>query len=278
MGNSVSLSAEAELKIYRQLLNENDTLIANGINDEGQKFSRLQQRHNELTNLYSTKTFECPKVRFGRTNLKMPILTCGGMRMQETWSPPADMTLERINKHVQANFAAIVDRSMQLGINHFETARAYGTSEVQYGEILKKYPRESYILQTKGAPKAVQAEFRATLEKSFKELQLEGEGGFVDLFSFHGLNLMEHLDWIVQPGGCLEVVREYQQQGKIKHIGFSSHGSTDVIVKAIESGIFDYVNLHYHFIGSYVSTGTGPCGGNHAALVAAHAQVLYAHL
>lgn len=274
MGNTASISAEAELKIYRQLVNEQQNLAANGIEDKAQMYERLEQRHSELSAMYSTTTFVCPKVRFGRTNLQMPILTCGGMRQQETWSPPADMTLENINKHVQANFAAIVDRSMKLGINHFETARAYGTSEVQYGEILKKYPRESYILQTKGVPKAVQSEFRAILEKSFKDLQLDGEGsvGFVDLFSFHGLNRMEHIDWISQPGGCLEVVREYQAAGKIKFVGFSSHGSTEVIVKAIETGIFDYVNLHYHFIGSYVSTGTGPCGGNHAALVAAQAQ------
>ena len=57
---------------------------------------------------------------------------------------------------------------------------------------------------------------------------------------------LEHLDWITREGGCLEVIREYQAQGKIKWVGFSSHGSTDVITKAIETGIFDYVNLHYH--------------------------------
>ena len=70
----------------------------------------------------------------------------------------------------------------------------------------------------------------------------------------------------------MEVVKEYQAQGKIKFIGFSSHGTVDVIVSAIETGLFDYVNLHYHFIGSYVSTGTGPCGGNLAALKAAQKQ------
>ena len=38
---------------------------------------------------------------------------------------------------------------MQVGINHFETARMYGTSELQYGQALKKYNRADYILQTK---------------------------------------------------------------------------------------------------------------------------------
>ena len=100
-------------------------------------------------------------------------------------------------------------------------------------EALKKYPRESYILQTKGAPKVVVAEFVANLEKSFKELQL-GEGGYLDLFSFHGVNRPEHLEWIFSAGGCWEVVEEYRKQGKIRFVGFSSHGHSDVITQAIE--------------------------------------------
>lgn len=43
----------------------------------------------------------------------------------------------------------------------------------------------------------------------------------------------------------------------MKWIGFSTHAPTPVIVKAIESNQFDYVNLHYHFIGSYTASGTG---------------------
>lgn len=43
--------------------------------------------------------------------------------MQQTWAPKEGVTLEDINKDCQANFEKIVDRAMQLGINHFETAR-----------------------------------------------------------------------------------------------------------------------------------------------------------
>ena len=45
----------------------------------------------------------------------------------------------------------------------------------------------------------------------------------------------------MREGGCLEVVREYQRAGKIRHIGFSTHGMTPLIVKAIETDVFDYV-------------------------------------
>jgi predicted aldo/keto reductase-like oxidoreductase len=51
---------------------------------------------------------------------------------------------------------------------------------------------------------------------------------------------------VVKPGGCMEVIREYQQKGKIRFIGFSTHGMTPFITEAIETGLFDYVNLHYH--------------------------------
>jgi predicted aldo/keto reductase-like oxidoreductase len=58
----------------------------------------------------------------------------------------------------------------------------------------------------------------------------------------------QHTQWITRKGGCLEVIREYQAAGRIKFIGFSTHGMTPLIVKAIETGIFDYVNLHHHFM------------------------------
>ena len=77
MGNSASqseLSAEAQLKIYRQLKNEHDIAESNAVKAT-EIYPRLLQRHNELTALYSTTSFKCPTVRFGRTNIQMPILT-----------------------------------------------------------------------------------------------------------------------------------------------------------------------------------------------------------
>ncbi len=55
----------------------------------------------------------------------------------------------------------------------------------------------------------------------------------------------EHIEWITREGGCLEVIREDQAAGKIRFIGFSTHAMTPIIVSAIETDIFDYVNLHY---------------------------------
>jgi uncharacterized protein len=267
------LSANQELKIYRQLKNSFMDMSRHSLPLE-EIASHILAQHKALEELYTCKSFTCPKVRFGRTGLQMPIITLGGMRQQLTWAPKEGTTLDDIPKDCQTNFSDIIERAMELGINHFETARFYGTSELQYGPLLKKYQRDSYILQTKVPPKENAEDFLVMLKKSFTELQLLEETDYVDLLSFHGLNRPEHLDWILKPGGCMEVIRDWQKQGKIKHVGFSTHGMTPLIVQSIETGQFDYVNLHYQFIGSYTATGSGSSGsgGNLDAIVAAQKQ------
>jgi len=179
--------------------------------------------------------------RFGRTELQMPVFSCGGMRYQYKWQ---DVSLSDVPGDSQANLEATIRRSLELGINHIETARGYGTSEMQLGQILPTIPREAFICQTKVSPTADPNEFRDKLEKSLAYLQLD----HVDLLGIHGINTDEILEWTVRPGGCLEIAREFQRQGRIRFIGFSTHGPTDVIVRACQTGQFDYVNLHWYYI------------------------------
>ena len=56
--------------------------------------------------------------------------------------------------------------------------------------------------------------------------------------------------------------KEYQKKGIIKWIGFSTHAMTDIILKAIKTNHFDYINLHYHFIGSYTASGSSEDGND----------------
>src|ERR1043166_1376566 len=76
--------------------------------------------------------------RFGRTELQMPVFSCGGMRYQFKWQdvPPKEIPPEN-----QANLEATIHRAFELGINHIETARGYGTSEMQLGSVLPSLPR-----------------------------------------------------------------------------------------------------------------------------------------
>jgi predicted aldo/keto reductase-like oxidoreductase len=187
---------------------------------------------------------QCPSMqyrRFGRTNLSMPVISCGGMRYQFKWQdvPPQDIPADN-----QDNLEATIRRAVELGINHIETARGYGSSEMQLGRILPGFPREQLIVQTKVAPMATAEEFLRTFDKSMDYLRLD----YVDLLSLHGINHRGLLDWSLKKGGCVEAARQLQQQGRVRHVGFSTHATTDIILEAVNSERFDYVNLHWYFV------------------------------
>jgi uncharacterized protein len=179
--------------------------------------------------------------RFGRTELQMPVFSCGGMRYQFKWQ---DVAANEIPKDNQVNLEATILRALEAGINHIETARGYGTSEMQLGEILPRLPRQKIIVQTKVSPKANVREFLETFERSMKYLRLD----YVDLLALHGINNRELLNFSLRKNGCLAAARQLQKQGRARFIGFSTHATTDIIVEAIDTGEFDYVNLHWYFV------------------------------
>ena len=182
-----------------------------------------------------------PTRRFGRTELPMPLLSLGGMRFQQSWS---DLEASAIEAESQRNLEATLAAAVSAGFHHVETARYYGTSELQLGPALARHPDARRILQTKIPPRDDPAAFEAELERSFKLLGVER----VDLLAVHGINLHEHLEQIIRPGGCLEVLRSWQADGAIGHIGFSTHGPLDLILDAIGTNVFDYVNVHWYYI------------------------------
>jgi len=178
--------------------------------------------------------------RFGRTELQMPVFSCGGMRYQQHWD---DAEWDKIEQANQENLEKTIHRSLEVGINHIETARGYGSSERQLGRILPTLPREKLIVQTKVGP-AEGGKFLADFEVSMERLQLE----YVDLLSVHGINTSELLALTLQKGGPLDQIRKLQADGRVRHVGFSTHGPCEVIEESIATGEFDYVNLHWYWI------------------------------
>jgi len=177
--------------------------------------------------------------KFGKTEINMPVFTCGGMRFQFSWSRSESPTKESIE-----NVKNTITRALELGINHIETANGYGTSEEEIGLFIKDLPRDTFILQTKATPKKNVKAFLSSFKESMKTLQVK----CLDLFAIHGINNEELLNYTLQKGGCLEAALKLKEDGLIRHIGFSSHGPTDVIVKAVKSDGFDYANLHWYYI------------------------------
>ncbi len=193
--------------------------------------------------------------RFGKTELQMPVISCGGMRYQFKWQ---DVDPKDIPVANQDNLEATIRRAVELGINHIETARGYGSSEMQLGYVLPSFPREELIVQTKVAPFATADEFLRTFERSLKYLRLD----YVDLLSLHGINNRQLLDWSLRKGGSLDAARRLQERGLCRHVGFSTHATTDIILDAVNSDRFDYINVHWYFVNDL----------NWPALQAAHAH------
>ena len=193
--------------------------------------------------------------RFGRTGLPMPVLSCGGMRYQFKWE---DVAPNEIPPENQRNLEAAIHRALELGINHIETARGYGTSEMQFGRVLPTLPREKIIVQTKVSPKPTAEEFLRTFDTSLKYLRLD----YVDLLGLHGINNRQLLQYALGKGGCVAAARKLQKEGRVRFVGFSTHATTDIMLETVQSGEFDYVNLHWYFVNAL----------NWPAVEAAHAR------
>jgi predicted aldo/keto reductase-like oxidoreductase len=127
---------------------------------------------------------------------------------------------------------------------------------MQLGNVLPKLPRDKIIVQTKVTPRATPEEFLGTFETSMKYLKLD----HVDLLALHGINNRELLDWSLKKNGCLAAARRLQKEGRTRFVGFSTHATTDIILAAVNTGEFDYLNVHWYFVNDL----------NRAALEAAH--------
>ncbi len=178
--------------------------------------------------------------RFGKTEENISVITLGGMRFKRGWNPPrAHLPLESVRNCIE-----ITRQALELGINHIETAHGYMKSENLYGVALKELgtPRASFKIMTKGAP-VTGEETRVLVEEQLRSLKLD----YLDFYGWHGINNEEILQAAVKPGGSVEVLHRLREEGLIRHIGFSTHGSLDVILQALNTGLFSFVNLHYYY-------------------------------
>lgn len=168
--------------------------------------------------------------RFGKTDLLLSVFSLGTMRCLASESD-AEQT---------------VHQAIAVGINHLETARGYGKSEQYLGNILKTelpVPREQLHITTKLPPTPDADLMRQWIDESLKRLQLD----YLDCLAIHGINTWEHLAWVKSPDGCMQAVENAVAEGRVRHVGFSTHAQLDVILAAINTDLFEFVNLHYYY-------------------------------
>lgn len=178
--------------------------------------------------------------RFGKTEENISVITLGGMRFKDGWNPPRTY----LPSDSLRNCIEITRQALALGINHIETAHGYMKSENLYGLALKELgtPRESFKMMTKGAPMTGE-ETRALVEEQLDSLNLD----YLDFYGWHGINNEERLKAAVKSGGPVEVLHRLREEGLIRHVGFSTHGSLEIILQALNTNLFSFVNLHYYY-------------------------------
>ncbi|MBG1239935.1 aldo/keto reductase [Nostoc sp. NZL] len=168
--------------------------------------------------------------RFGKTNLHLSVFSLGTMRYLASVE----------NAH------QTIEQALALGINHLETARGYGNSEEYLGRALKaglSVPRTRLYVTTKISATADADTMRRCIDESLERLQLD----YLDCLGVHGLNTWQHLEWVQAKNGCMQAVEEAVADGRVRHVGFSTHGSLELIQAAINTDLFEFVNLHYYY-------------------------------
>lgn len=129
----------------------------------------------------------------------------------------------------------MVDYAMAHGVNYYDTAWGYhdGKSELVMGRVLSKYPRESFYLATKfpGYDLSNMDKVEEIFEKQLEKCGVE----YFDFYLFHNVCEM-NIDAYLDPQyGIYELLLLQKKAGRIRHLGFSAHGSYDVMKRFLEA-------------------------------------------
>ena len=167
------------------------------------------------------------KRRLGRTNLKVSVIGFGGI-------PIVKVSKEEACKMIR--------RAFELGINYFDTARAYGDGEEKLGMALKDV-RDEVIIATKTHQRTREDAARAGLKQSLRKLKTAR----IDIVFLHGIDDEKILKQAMKTEGSLTALKEARTQGKIDFIGISGHRPY-ILANAVKTGEFDVVLVPLNLI------------------------------
>jgi aryl-alcohol dehydrogenase-like predicted oxidoreductase len=164
---------------------------------------------------------------FGRTGHLSTVTLFGAAALAQASQDDADRTLDLLLRH---------------GVNHIDTAAAYGDSELRIGPWMARH-RKTFFLATKTRGRTAQAA-REELHRSLERLRVDQ----VDLIQMHSLGHPDDWDQTMGPGGALEALVEARRQGLARFIGVTGHGWTIAALhrRALERFEFDSVLLPFN--------------------------------
>ncbi|WP_255001280.1 aldo/keto reductase [Cyanobium sp. Alchichica 3B3-8F6] len=146
-----------------------------------------------------------------------------------------------------AQMEAVLRAALAAGINHLETAPAYGPAESFLGQALAALAAEG--LAPEGGwritSKLLPVSDLATAQQQLRAILARLGVAKLTTLAVHGLNTPEHLEWALHgPGG--DLLAWARGEGLVGQVGFSSHGSPELIEAALASGAFRVCSLHLH--------------------------------
>ena len=161
-------------------------------------------------------------------DLKLSSLGLGTMRLPlKNANDDSSIDVEQTQK--------MVDYAIEHGINYFDTAWGYhnGESEKVIGKALSKYPRESFYLASKfpGYDLSNIDKVKEIFEKQLEKCKVE----YFDFYLFHNVYEKNVDEYLNEKHGILKYLLDQKKNGRIKHLGFSAHGSLEVMKKFLEN-------------------------------------------
>ena len=162
---------------------------------------------------------------FGKTGMKIKRVGFGGIPIQR-------ISQEDTNK--------VIDELEKCGVNFIDTARGYTVSEEYLGNAIKGR-REKFYIATKSMSRDYES-MKRDIEISLKNLQTD----YIDLYQMHNVKPAEY-DTLFGEDKAYRALLEAKEQGKIKHIGITSHG-LETVEKAVESDKFETIQFPYNIV------------------------------
>ena len=170
--------------------------------------------------------------------------------MQETWLVDTDPLLRSkvVNSASQDNLKDVIISCLKLSLNHFETACFHETSEFQLVDTLVgliedgSIQRSDFIFQTKLSPKENYHNIVESRKASWRNVE--------NLLTFHCVSDSGQINNVLcgDENGIYNFTLRPKREGRINHIGFSTHGFAKNIMRVINLNKFVFVNLHNHFL------------------------------
>ncbi len=143
---------------------------------------------------------------------------------------------------------AMVDYAIAHGVNYFDTAPAYGESEVVTGNALSRHPRGSYKIATKisnmGGGRPTLDAGKQMFETSLKNLQVD----YVDFLLLHNIQNIAGYNSRFKDNGLFDWLLEQKKTGRIKHLGFSFHGSNADLPGLVDLYDWDFVQIQLNYV------------------------------